>query len=236
MAIKLQLPVQTRTTAAKALRRAGTLPAILYGHGLQNKVLEIDRRRFTEVFYKAGFTSLIDLTLQEEAGQSSEHTVLIREVQLHPVRGEMIHVDFYQVRLDEAITARVPLTFKGESPAVKDLGGILVRNMDDVELSALPQDLPHDIAVDISSLIAFDAPLRVRDLHVPEKVKLMPEPDEVVVLVQPPRSEEELQAELAEAVTEDVTSVEGVVTKTEALEGKETPAGEAAPASDKTRA
>ncbi|MBI4021978.1 MAG: 50S ribosomal protein L25 [Candidatus Andersenbacteria bacterium] len=235
MALKFHLPGHTRNAPAKALRRAGTLPAVLYGRSLQNQAFAIDRQRFTKVFHEAGFTSLINLTLQEKAGVSTEHTVLIREVQLHPVRGEVIHVDFYQVRLDEAIIARVPLAFTGESPAVKNLGGIFVRNMDDVEISALPHDLPHDIAVDISSLAAFDAPLRVRDLRVSSKVKLLPEPDEVVALVQPPRSEAELQAELAEAVTEDVTSVEGIVAKPEADASQEAPAGQAT-AADQTSA
>lgn len=229
MAEKLQLAAQMRSPAAQSQRRGGALPAVLYGHGIQNKVLTVDRRQFVKVFRAAGYTSLINLTVQENEGESG-HTVLVREVQVHPVRSDIIHADFYQVRLDETITARVPLIFTGESPAVKDLGGIIVRNVDDVEITALPQNLPHDITVDISALTDYNAPLRVRDLRLPVNVECRLDADTVVVLVQKPRSEEELKAELAEAVTEDVASVEGVAAKPE----EETASGSSQAGADKT--
>lgn len=214
---KLHLAAEVRSAAAQSVRRSGRLPAILYGHGINSQSLSVDRQQFAKVFRAAGYTSLINLAVQANDSEG-EHTVLVREVQLHPVRGDLMHADFYQVRLDETITARVPFTFSGESLAVKDLGGILVKNLDDIEVTALPQNLPHDIAVDISGLTEFDTPLRVRDLRLPADVTCRLDPDTVVVLVQKPRSEEELQAELAEKVTEDVAAVEGIEEKKEASE------------------
>jgi len=204
MAQRFQLKAGLRQGKSRALRHQDIIPAVLYGHGLKNQTLQIDGKTFTKIFKAAGHTSLIDLSLA-----SAKHTVLIREVQYHPLKGNMLHVDFYQVRLDEKINTHVPLAFIGESSAVKDQGGVLIRNLDEVELEALPQDLPHDIKVDISVLDVFDQPIRVSDLTLPPGVTLLHELDEVVALVQPPRSEEELEAELEE-VTEDIASVEGV--------------------------
>ncbi|MFH1353705.1 MAG: 50S ribosomal protein L25 [bacterium] len=220
MAQQFQLKVTARQGKSNALRNQDIVPAVLYGHGIKSQALQVERKAFTKVLKEAGHTSLINLSLG-----TTKHTVLVREVQVHPVKSKLLHVDFYQVRLDEKITAHVPLNFVGESPAVKDQGGVLVRNLDELELEALPQDLPHDIKIDISVLKAFEEPIRVADLKLPMGVELLHEPEEVIALVQPPRTEEELEAELAEEVTEDVQGVEGVKEE-EAGEGEETEEGE----------
>ncbi len=204
MAQRFQLKAGLRQGKSRALRHQDIIPAVLYGHGLKNQTLQVDSKTFTKIFKAAGHTSLVDLSLAQ-----LKHTVLIREVQYHPLKGSMLHVDFYQVRLDEKINTYVPLAFVGESSAATDQGGVLIRNLDEVELEALPQDLPHDIKVDISKLDVFDQPLRVSNLTLSPGVTILHALDEVVALVQPPRSEEELEAELEE-VTEDVASVEGV--------------------------
>ncbi len=165
------------------------------------------------------------LTLTVDGG--SEHPVIVRDIQIHPLKGHITHIDFYQVRLDEEITAEIPLEFVGESPAVKDLGGTFVRNIDAVEVEALPQDLPHDIEVDISILDTFEKVIHVSDLKVPQGVKVMLEPGEVIALVQEPRTQEEIDAELAAATTEDVEAVEGV--KKEETEEQKLEEGAAAP-------
>jgi len=195
------------------IRRQGSIPAVLYGYGLTNTNLQIDSRSFSTVFNNAGYTSLITLTVQD-GQQDKDHTVLIRDMQVHPLKNTVQHVDFYQPRLDQAITANVPLNFVNEAPAVKDLRGVLVRTMDEVELEALPVDLPHNIAVDISVLTNFDKSIYIRDLVLPPNVKLHHEPEETVALVQPPRTEEELEA-LEGEVKEDVAGVEGVQDKEE---------------------
>jgi large subunit ribosomal protein L25 len=205
MAKHFELKGNTRTQRARATRAGGLIPAVLYGHEMSSKSVQVDARQFTKVHAQTGSTTLVRLNLED----GSEHPVLIREVQRHPLKGHVLHADFYQVRMDEKIRARVPIHFTGESPAVKDLGGVLIRSMDEVELEALPQDLPHDIEADVSGLTEYDQVVHISDLELPRGVELFHEPDEVVALVQAPRTEQELE-ELKEEVTEDVEAVEGV--------------------------
>lgn len=202
---RLQLDAEVRAGNPRALLRTGTVPAVLYGHGIKNEALQLNSKAFSKVWQVAGNTSLVML----KTGKT-EHPVLIREVQLHPLRDTVQHIDFLQVRMDEKIKASVPLLFVGQAVAVKDLSGVLVRNHDELELEALPQDLPHNISVDISSLTNFDQVIYVKDIALPKGVTVLTEGEEVVALVQPPRSEAELEA-LSEEVKEDVTAVEGVV-------------------------
>lgn len=220
---RLQLAASARSGNPRALLRSGTVPAVLYGHGIKNKTLQLNSKVFSKVWQVAGNTSLVIL----KTGKT-EHPVLIREVQLHPLRDTVQHIDFLQVRMDEKIKAKVPLVFSGQSVAVKDMNGVLVRNHDEFELEALPQDLPHNINVDISSLTDFKKVIHVKDIILPNGVTVLTEGEEVVALVQPPRSEAELET-LSEEVKEDVTAVEGVV-KPEALAG-----GEAEDGADTTK-
>lgn len=216
MAIEFTLEAKQRTGQPNATRRAGDIPGVLYGHGMTPANISVDAKKFTNIFSQAGSTSLVTLAI--EAGE--KYPVLLRDAQFHPVKGHVMHVDYYRVRMDETLRAEVPLRFVGESAAVKDQGGVLVRNMDQVELEALPADLPHDIEVDISGLDSFDKLIRVADLALPKGVKLMHEEQDVIALVQPPRTEEELAA-LAEEVKEDVEAVEGVKKEEPVAEGEE---------------
>lgn len=201
---------QDRNAKVNVIRRQGSIPAVLYGHGVEPRSLQVARLPFLKTFREAGSTTLVSLQLDDKA----DHPVLIRELQFHPVSGDILHVDLYQVRMDEKITANVPVHFVGEAPAVKDHGGVLVRNLDEVEVWALPQDLPHDIEVDISLLDNFDKVIAIKDLEVGGKVEILNhEPEDVVALVQPPRTQEEIDEELSEPATEDVESVEGVKDK-----------------------
>ncbi len=221
------LTAEPRSGSLGQARQQGFLPAVLYGHGLKSVSLQVPEKEFAKVFSAAGSTSLVALDVAE----GKEHTVIIREVQYHPVHRKLLHVDFYQVRLDEPIRAEVPLRFIGESPAVKDQGGVLVRSLDTIDLEALPQHLPHDIEIDISVLDDFAKVIRIADLNLPAAITLFHEQDDVVALVQAPRTQEEIDEELAEATTADVTAVEGVADKeVPAAEGAE---GAAADGADK---
>lgn len=214
MAEQMQLKAEIRQAKPGSLRRAGLIPAVIYGHNLKTASIQVDAKQFIKVWQKAGYTSLVNLAL----GNKGEHTVLVRDIQHHPVKGNVIHVDFYQVRLDEAIKAKVRLKFIGEAEAVKNQGGVLVRNMDEIELEALPADLPHDIEVDISVLTDFTKAIHVKDLPLPVSVKHSHQPDDVVALVQPPRTEAELES-LKTEVKEEVAAVEGVVKPEAPAEG-----------------
>lgn len=192
-----------------------SVPAILYGREIENVMLWIGRKDFDGAYGEIGESTIFRVAIDGK----DERNVLVKEIQRDVTDGRIRHIDFYQVRMDEKIEAEVELAFKGESPAVKELGGVLVKNMDTIEVRCLPGDLPSEIEVDISRFKTFDDYVYVKDLSVSEKVEVLIDLETVVAMVLPPRSEEEL-AELETEVKEDVTQVEGVV-KEEKPEEKE---------------
>ena len=216
MADKFTIAAQLRDSHIGELRRAGNVPAVLYGHGIEAQSISVEMRAFMKLLPKAGYTTIINLKLNDK----SDHPVFIRDVQFHPVKSTVMHIDFYQVNMSEKVTAKVPLKFIGEAPAVKDMAGTLVRSMDELEVEALPTDLPHELEVDISTIKDFDTQLHVSDIKMPKGVVALAEADEVIALVQPPRSEAEMDS-LSEEVKEDVEAVEGVKKEEPAEEGAE---------------
>jgi large subunit ribosomal protein L25 len=222
----LELKAQAREITGKkvkSLRKTGFIPAVLYGHNVKSVPLSVDVKEFDRIFEQAGETSLVTLLLG-----SKKHNVLIHDLARHPLSGEIIHVDFFEVKMDQKIKTKVPLVFVGESEVVRTEGGILVKAIQEVEVEAFPQDLPKEIEVDISFLKTFQDKIYVRDLKVGKSVKVLAMPDEVVVLATPPRSEkelEELEAKPVEAVEEvKVVGEEEKAKETEPLpaETKET--------------
>ena len=183
----------------KKIREEGLIPAILYGPKVENILLEVDLKEFEKVYQEAGRSSLIEL----EVG-GKKYSVLIHAVEIDYLTRKPIHIDFYQPRLDEEIEADVPLVFFGEAPAVKDLGGTLVRNIHQVEVKALPQNLPHEIKIEISVLKTFEDAILIKDLPLSQGVKILKDPEETIAYVaQPEKVEEELAGEIEEKV-EDV--------------------------------
>jgi large subunit ribosomal protein L25 len=212
---------------SSAVRREEKLPAVLYGHGVKNVNLTIDYRLFEKAYRQAGGSSLLDL----QVGDAKPVKVLIQHVQKHPVSDRYMHVDFHQVRMTEKISATITLNFTGEAKAVKESGGILVKNLTEIKIECLPQDLVQEIDVPITSLNTFDDNVRVRDLVLPAGMTVKEKGDEVVVSVQPPRSEEELKS-LEEKPEEAVDKVEVTGKKKEDEEEAEAKDGEA-PAPEK---
>ncbi|MBL8030430.1 MAG: 50S ribosomal protein L25 [Candidatus Doudnabacteria bacterium] len=183
-----------------ALRKVGQIPAVLYGNKIQNQNLILNSVEFEKVFRKAGESTLVNLTLED----GKVHPVLIQDVQYHNLKNTPIHVDFYQVSMSDKLKANVALEFTGESSAVKTLGGVLNKQINEVQVECLPADLPHNILVDISSLKTFEDAVYVKDLKVDAKVKILAPADEVVAKVQPPR---DMEKELSAQSTEDVAAV-----------------------------
>lgn len=189
----LELVVKTRTELgkkAKHVRNKGSIPAVLYGFGIQPKSVEVDARAFQKVWTVAGETSLVSLSLEDGTRQ----TVLIHDVSRDVLRGGPMHVDFYAVRMDRELEADIPLVFTGEAEAVKSLGGVLVKVIHELPIRALPKDLPHEISIDISALRSFEDQIFVKDIVLPEGVEVRVEPDQVIVLIEAPRTKEELAA------------------------------------------
>lgn len=206
---KIQLEVKKRTVTGKgnqALREAGKVPGVVYGRGVKSEVIEADQRELEKVYRRAGGNKIVAL----KVGDGRAKNVIIQEVQLTPARGELMHVDFHVVRMDEELKAEVPLHFVGESTAVYQDEGTLMKNADVIEVECLPGDLPDSIEVDISVLDDFEKSITLADLKLPNGVKLTAEDlGSLVVKVEPPRSEEEM-AELDEAVPASEELPEGV--------------------------
>lgn len=210
---------------AKSLRRQGLIPGVIYGHGVDNKSLAIDEKALNKVYRQVGETTLFDLAIE---GQDTIK-VLIQDVQRNPVSGAIQHVDFHQVRMDEKIEVDIPLKYVGESPAVKELGGILVRAVSELKVKCLPKDLVHEIEVDLGSLGKFNDVIIVSQISLPPGIEVLsPSKEEVIATVAQPRSEAEL-AELKTEVKEDIESV-----KVEE-KGKEETEAEAATGEDKPK-
>lgn len=185
------------------IRKAGGVPAVIYGHKVKNVNLTVESKSFTNIYRKAGETTVLDLQIE---GESADRNVLIHDVAVDPVRGQIIHVDFYEVKKGEKIRTHIPLVFEGEAPAVKSDGGVLVKNIYKVEVEALPKDLPHEIVVDISKLITFSDTITVADLAISEGVKIFSDAKEVIAKVMPPRTTEELESleKVAEGKVDEV--------------------------------
>lgn len=202
----------------KSLRQGGLVPAVLYGRGLENQNLVVNAKDFSRVFKEAGANTLIDLVVDD-----SPRKALIHDVQRNFLSDSVDHVDFYAVRMDEKTRVHVPIELVGESPAVKELGGILNRSMSEVEVEALPADLPHKFTLDISRLTELDQSLYVKDLNVPARVEVMASPDGVIATVTEPREEEVAPTPVAD-VSE--VKVEGEEKKAEREKETETQASE----------
>ncbi|MBI5913100.1 50S ribosomal protein L25 [Candidatus Azambacteria bacterium] len=200
-----KIKAQPRNEADKVgpIRKAGGVPAVVYGHKVKNVSLTVDGKLFANVYKKAGETTVLDLHIE---GEGAERSVLIHDVAVDPVRSDIIHVDFYEVKKGEKIKTHIPLVFEGESAAVKSEGGVLVKNIYKVEVEALPKDLPHEITVDISKLATFSDTVTVADLPIPAGVKVFSDPKEVIAKVMPPRTAEELESleKAAEMKVEEV--------------------------------
>jgi large subunit ribosomal protein L25 len=216
----LELKAQARKDTGrklKTLREKGFIPAVVYGPGHKPASIQVAYNDFKKAFDEAGESTLIKLEVDGHV-----KNVLIHDVSIDPIDDTFIHIDFYQVVMDKTIKTHVPLVFAGEAPAVKGMDGVLIKNLTELEIEALPKDLPHEIKVDISSLDSFDKHIRIKDLPIPEGVKVLEESEELIVSVIPPRSEEELKA-LEEKPEEKVEEVEKVGEKPEEGEGEEPP-------------
>jgi len=222
----LELTAQAREITGKKvrqLRNTGEIPAVLYGHNIKPLNLSVSSRDFDKIFGEAGETSLVSLALG-----GKKHNVLIHDFERDPLSGDVLHVDFYEVKMDEKIKTKVQLKFIGESAAVKSEGGILIHALSEVEVEALPQDLPKEILADISVLAAFGDKIKISDLKVSSGVKILAQEEEIVATVTPPRSDKEL-ADLEEKPQEEVGEIKVVGEEKKAAEAAEKAAEESAP-------
>jgi large subunit ribosomal protein L25 len=230
MAEKIELKVDKREVLGKKvrfLRNNGIVPVHLFGHDVESQSLQGDAMTLNKVVAHAGHTRLIDL----KVGKSKKaHSVMVREVQKDPVRGSLIHVDFYEVNMAEKIKVEVPIVLVGESPALKIRENMLNQNLNTLTIECLPDKMVDQIQVDISSIQEVDQAVHVKDIVLPDiailndpglviaKVSLRP--IEVVEEVKPAEAVVAEGAEAAAAAAEGAAEGEAKgETKTEAKTG-----------------
>ena len=177
------------------------MPAVLYGPGLKNSLsLEINSKDFEKIFNEAWESALISLEID-----GKKYLVLIHEIKKDQLSGDIIHIDFYQPKAGKEIEAKAPLVFEGIALAVKDLGGTLVKNIQEIHIRALPENLPHQISVDISGLKTFEDNILVKDLVLPQGIMVLKEPNDIVAKVVPAAK---IKEELAKPIEEKVAPEE----------------------------
>jgi large subunit ribosomal protein L25 len=195
----LELKAEVRQITGKKvarLRRQGYVPAVIYGNNVENGVIQIEAKALRKVLAQAGTHQLIALQVDNKRPRMT----LAREIQIDPIKRSYRHVDFYAVNMREKVTAEVPIVFEGVSPAVKDLAGILVHGMTEVEIECLPSDLIAAIEVNVEGLVEFDDMITVADLKVPSTITILSDPESMVAKIEAPRiEEEEVVEEEAEA-------------------------------------
>ena len=188
----------------KAIRRAGQLPAIMYGRHIEKPVaIVLDTRDTTRALAKVSSSSLVMIDLD---GQ--EIPALIREKQRDFIKNRLLHIDFLVVSLTEKLTASVSIELTGLSLAVKDFNAILVTGLDEIEVECLPGDLPEKIVVDISSLAKVGDAIHVRDLVLSDKVKVLSSPEEMIVIATAAKVEEVVEVVTPEAGVEEPEVIE----------------------------
>ena len=201
----------------KNLRKQGIIPAHIFGHKIETIHTQVKEHDFKKVFEKAGETGIIDLQIDKKS-----HPVLIRNVQINPVTDALLHIDFYQVNLSEKVKVNVPLEITGEAPAVEKKIGLLLTPITEVEVEALPTDIPENIQIDISNLVEIGEVLKVQDLKVDRaKIEILTDPELVVIQIG------ELVTKEMEAVeAEAEAATEAAAETAEVTEGEAPPAGE----------
>ena len=219
----MQLKASVRELLGKRSRRLygeGKLAAVVYGHNAKPTPLVLDRLEFQKVFVKSGRTHLVDLVVDGDKAEK----VLVREIQTHPRRLGPIHVDFYQVNLEEKITVEVPVHLVGESVAVKRGDADILQPIHSLRVECLPSDIPAAFEVDLTPLEEIESELRISELKVPKGVTVLIDPEELVVKIIKKREmkvEEEVPAAEALVPAEGEAAAEGEAGEEEAAETKE---------------
>lgn len=195
--IKIKAKARDKNKKTNSLRKSGFVPAVLYGKGMKTESIAVNENEFKKAFSKAE-SQVIDLDIEGKNNQ-----VLIYEVQTDPLSGHTLHIDFYKVSKDTEVHTEIALEFTGISPAVKDLSGVLVTNLRQLSVKALPDKLIPHIEVNLEGLLEIGSEIRVKDLKLPEGIATDLDLEQSVVAVMEPRAEEKIETE--EAAIEGVT-------------------------------
>jgi large subunit ribosomal protein L25 len=198
----------------KQIRRQDLIPATLYGREVEARPLQIPRRSLEAVLSKAGINRLIKLTVE---GENTSSNVLVREVQRDVLNGSLLHVDLYSVLMSETITTEIPVVLVNESPAALSAEALLVQDLQTIEVECLPGDLIGSVEVDLSHLVDVHDSIQVSDIDLGDSIRVLNDPDDVLVRVLPVTREE---VEEVEEIPEVLGEVE-VLTEAERVHGRE---------------
>jgi large subunit ribosomal protein L25 len=185
-AITLELePREALGKKVRRLRRGGTTPVHLYGSGVASRALQCESAKLIRTLARAGANTPVTLSVR---GEPAEQLAFVREVQWHPVRGELLHVDFLAVRTDRPVSAQVPVVMRGESPGAIQISGSVVLQLRTLDLEALPLLIPHEVEVDLARLTQPDSVMKAGEIALPPEVTLLNDPEEVVVRIEARRA------------------------------------------------
>ncbi len=206
-------PREVKGRATHGLREAGLVPVVVYGPKTEPTMATVNENELRSALKEAGHSSLVDLVIE---GQDPVK-VIIQDLQEDPVKDEFLHADLYQVDMTKKVGATVKLVFSGIAPAVKELGGTLVKARTTVEVKGLPDKLVPSLEVDLTKLATFDDVIHIKDITLPEGLEWGVDAERSVAVVNPPRTEEEMAAldevpeegELPEGAEEDKEGEEG---------------------------
>ncbi len=220
MAITLNVEKRDSKADVNTLRKVGKIPAVFYGKKEAATSISVIATDFVKAYKSAGESTVVILK-----GEGIEVESIIHDMDLHPVTGKPLHVDFYVFEKGKKIKVGVPLEFIGNAPAIKELGGTLIKVLHTIEIEALPKDLPHKVSVDIAALVDFKSSIKAGDIKLPAGVTLAISAEDIVCSVAEPKEEVE---EVAAPV--DLSAIEVAKKGKEAKEGAEGAAE--APAAD----
>jgi len=181
-----------------SLRKLGLVPAVVYGKKTKTVNLQVDAKVFSKLHSRVGESALVYLQIE---GEKDERPVLVRQVTLHPVSDTILHVDFHQVDLLEKVTAAVPVKIVGEAPAEKEKLGILVQQLHEIEVEALPTDMPESFEVEASGLVEVNQAILVKDVKTSVKVKVLTDPEQIIAKIEH-MAKEEVKEEVPEVAAE----------------------------------
>ena len=220
---KIQLQANARKEinkkSTKELRKQGHIPAVLYGHGIETLNLTVEQKKFEQMIKKThGENVLISLSIDSD-GSSKQETVMIRDIQYHPVSDGLLHIDFYKILLHEKITTRINIVLTGQAAGVKE-GGVLDHSMRDVEVSCLPDKMPGHFEVDVTHM-EIGSSIHIRDLKIPEGVEVLADAEQAIVSIVPPTIIKEEEVAVEEEPEVEGEKKEGEDVKAEASEGEQ---------------
>ena len=180
---QIELKVTNREALGKEvrfLRRQGITPVHLFGPGVESASLQCETTNLKQVLAEAGQTTLINLKVNNE---KRPRTVMVREIQTAPLKGELLHVDFYQVQMTEMVKVDVPIVLVGEAPATRSKENTLIQALNSLTVQCLPAKMPNSIELDITSLTEPEQALRVKDIELDEEVTVINDPEQVLVII-----------------------------------------------------